>query len=200
MLTKVLVIYGTVSSDEKSYSKALASRFIKYYKIINKNDEIIHLDLNKTSMAIKTLTYNNFNNYFNKDDSDTYINQLKKVQKVIIVCPMNNFNISGLMKNYLDHILVADKTFSYKYSKKGGSIGLLTNLKVQILTTQGAPFGWYLWGNHTEYLKGTWEFMGAIVNKPILVAGTKVYPNNILDPNKLIDKYDEEIKKIVKLY
>ncbi|ALA97842.1 acyl carrier protein phosphodiesterase [Spiroplasma kunkelii CR2-3x] len=200
MANKVLVIYGTVSPNEKSYSKALAARFLKYYQAANANDEIILLDLNETPMALKTLTRDNFGTYFNAEDTDVYINQLKEVQKVIVVCPMNNFNVSGLMKNYLDHVLVADKTFSYKYAKKGDAIGLLTNLKVQILTTQGAPFGWYPWGNHTEYLKGTWEFVGATVNKPILVAGTKVAPTNVLSPDELIDQYDEEIQKVVKTF
>ncbi len=200
MSNKVLVIYGTVSPREKSYSKALAARFIKHYQTLNAEDEIIHLDLNNTAMALKTLTRDNFDSYFNAEDTDVYINQLKEVQKVIIVCPMNNFNVSGLMKNYLDHVLVANKTFSYKYSKKGDAIGLLPHLKVQILTTQGAPFEWYPWGNHTEYLKGTWEFVGATVNKPILVAGTKVPPTSALALDELIDQYDEEIQKVVKTF
>ncbi|UZQ30714.1 MAG: FMN-dependent NADH-azoreductase [Spiroplasma phoeniceum] len=200
MANKVLVIYGTVSPNEKSYSKALAARFLKYYQAANVNDEIIHLDLNETPMALKTLTRDNFGTYFNAEDTDVYINQLKEVQKVIIVCPMNNFNVSGLIKNYLDHVLVADKTFSYKYAKKGYAIGLLPHLKVQILTTQGAPFGWYPWGNHAEYLKGIWEFVGSTVNKPILVAGTKVAPTNAISPDELIDQYDEEIQKVVKTF
>ncbi|WP_338956379.1 FMN-dependent NADH-azoreductase [Spiroplasma endosymbiont of Polydrusus cervinus] len=200
MVNKVLVIYGTVSPNEKSYSKALAARFIKYYQVDNPKDEIIHLDLNEPPMAVKTLTRDNFGTFFNTEDTDVYINQLKEVQKVIIVCPMNNFNVSGLMKNYLDHVLVADKTFSYKYSKKSGAIGLLPHLKVQILTTQGAPFGWYPWGNHTEYLKGIWEFVGASVNQPILVAGTKAAPTSSLTPDELIDQYDEEIQKVVKTF
>ncbi|WP_368486599.1 FMN-dependent NADH-azoreductase [Spiroplasma sp. DGKH1] len=200
MSTKVLVIYGTVSPDEKSYSKELAHRFVKHYQELNPNDEIIHLDLNKTPMALKTLTVDNFATYFNEEDSDVYIDQLKEVNKVIMACPMNNFNVSGLVKNYLDHVLVANKTFSYKYSKKGDAIGLLPHLSVQILTTQGAPFGWYPWGNHTEYLKGTWEFVGAKVNEPILVAGTKVAPTSSLTPQELIDQYDEQIKKVVKTF
>ncbi|WP_425377982.1 FMN-dependent NADH-azoreductase [Spiroplasma endosymbiont of Polydrusus pterygomalis] len=200
MANKVLVIYGTVSPNKKSYSKALAARFIKYYQVDNPKDEIIHLDLNEAPMAVKTITRDNFGTFFNTEDADFYINQLKEVQKVIVVCPMNNFNVSGLMKNYLDHVLVADKTFSYKYSKKWGAIGLLPHLKVQILTTQGALFGWYSWGNHTEYLKGTWEFVGASVNQPILVAGTKVAPTSFLTPDELIDQYDEEIQKVVKTF
>ncbi|AGM26312.1 azoreductase [Spiroplasma syrphidicola EA-1] len=200
MSKKILVINGTVSPEKTSYSIALTKRFIKHYQALNPQDEFIYLDLNKTAMALKTLTVDNFGTFFNAEDTDFYVDQLKNVDKVIISCPMNNFNVSGLVKNYFDHILVADKTFSYKYSKKGDAIGLLPHLKVQILTTQGAPYGWYLWGNHTEYLKGTWEFVGAQVNEPILIAGTKVSPMKELTPEQLIDQYDEQIQKAVKTF
>ncbi|AGM25272.1 FMN-dependent NADH-azoreductase [Spiroplasma chrysopicola] len=200
MSKKILVINGTVSPEKTSYSIALTKRFIKHYQTLNPQDEFIYLDLNKTAMALKTLTVDNFGTFFNAEDTDFYVDQLKSVDKVIISCPMNNFNVSGLVKNYFDHILVADKTFSYKYSKKGDAIGLLPHLKVQILTTQGAPYGWYLWGNHTEYLRGTWEFVGAQVNEPILIAGTKVSPMKELTPEQLVDQYDEQIQKAVKTF
>ncbi len=141
MNKKILVIISSMVPSEKSYSIELANRFIKYYKKYNKNDEIEVLDLNKIDIAEKNITSNNFSNFLNTNDTDKYINQLKSIDKLVFTTPMINFNITSVAKNYLDHILVANKTFSYKYSKKGDAIGLLTNLKVQILTTQGAPFG-----------------------------------------------------------
>lgn len=198
MSNKVLVIKSSPITKEKSYSTALGNRFVKYYREFHQEDEIIELDLNEIDMSKKNINTYNFNEYFNETDSDFYINQLKSVQKVIFVSPMINFNISPIGKAYLDHILVANKTFSYKYQKKGDAIGLLDNLKVQILTTQGAPFGWYPWGNHTEYLRGTWNFVGTKVVEPILVAGTKVKPEADLTPEQLIDKYDTKIKSAAK--
>ncbi|WP_308150023.1 FMN-dependent NADH-azoreductase [Spiroplasma sp. AdecLV25b] len=198
MSNKVLVIKSSPITKEKSYSTALGNRFVKYYREFHQEDEIIELDLNEIDMSKKNINTHNFNEYFNETDSDFYINQLKSVQKVIFVSPMINFNISPIGKTYLDHILVANKTFSYKYQKKGDAIGLLDNLKVQILTTQGAPFSWYPWGNHTEYLRGTWNFVGAKVVEPILVAGTKVKPEGDLTPEQLIDKYDTKIKSAAK--
>ncbi|WP_342277114.1 FMN-dependent NADH-azoreductase [Spiroplasma endosymbiont of Nebria brevicollis] len=200
MSNKVLVIKSSPITKEKSYSIALVNHFVKYYCEFHPEDEIIELDLNEIAMSKKNINTHNFNEYFNKDDSDFYINQLKSVQKVIFVSPMINFNISPIGKTYLDHILVPNKTFSYKYQKKGDAIGLLDNLKVQILTTQGAPFGWYPWGNHTEYLRGTWNFVGAKVVAPILVAGTKVKPESDLTPEQLIDKYDVKIKAAAKIF
>ncbi|WP_029330341.1 NAD(P)H-dependent oxidoreductase, partial [Metamycoplasma cloacale] len=67
----------------------------------------------------------------------------------------------------------ANETFSYKYSNKGDAIGLLKNLKLQVIATQGAPEDWYLWGNHVKYLEETFKFLGLNVNESILIAGTK---------------------------
>ncbi|AKU79626.1 FMN-dependent NADH-azoreductase [Spiroplasma turonicum] len=196
MANKVLVISGTVSPVDKSYSLELTNQFIEEYKKNNSNDEFIYLDLNNEEMAKKTLSRDNFSSFFNENDAIKYINQLKEVNKVIISSPMNNFNVSALIKNYLDHVLLADQSFSYKYSKKDGSVGLLDHLSVQILTTQGAPLGWYPFGNHTEFLKGTWEFVGAKVNEPILFAGTKVKPTSELTPKEAINTISDKIKEV----
>ncbi|ARU91624.1 azoreductase [Spiroplasma clarkii] len=197
-MAKVLVITGTVSPIEKSYSIALTKSFVKAYIASHPDDELIELDLNTAPMASKTLTRTNQTEYWNEQDAMEYINQLKEVQKVIISSPMNNFNVSGLIKNYLDHILLANQTFSYKYSKKGDAIGLLDHLKVQILTTQGAPFGWYPFGDHTAFLKGTWEFVGAKVCEPILFAGTKVAPIMQMSPDEAVATIADKITKAAK--
>ena len=198
-INKVLVLKSSMIQEEKSFSIHLLKKFLEYYKQKNPQDEIIELDLNDIPISSKTLTVHNFNSFFNEEDSDKYINQLKEVNKVIIASPMTNFNYPASLKNYLDHILVANKTFSYKYTKKGEAKGLLPHLKVQLLTTQGAPFGWYPWGNHTEMLRGTWEFVGAQVVEPLLIAGTKVdYGQKT--PIDAINDYDEKIKKAAELF
>lgn len=197
-MAKVLVISGTATPEEKSYSIALTNKFLEAYKALNPQDEIIKLDLNNEAMASKTLSRSNMGDYWNEADAMKYINQLKEVQKVIIASPMNNFAVSGLVKNYLDHILLANQTFSYKYSKKGDAKGLLDHLKVQILTTQGAPLGWYPFGDHTAFLKGTWEFVGAHVNEPILLAGTKVAPLSEQPPVEAAKSMTDQINKVVK--
>lgn len=198
MANKVLVIMSSVIPEEKSYSTALWKRFIKHYHKFNPQDEIIYLDLNKEPMAQKTMTRQNYQQYFNSQDSDKYINQLKTVNKVVVSSQMMNFNIPGMLKNYIDHVWVADKTFSYKYSKQGDAIGLLKDLntKVQILATQGAPLGWYPWGDHVGYLVGTFKFIGCKVTKPLLVDGTKTPENNQKTPEQRIDEFDAKIKQL----
>lgn len=197
-MAKLLVIKSSMIDKQVSVSEELTNRFVKYYKEANPNDEVIEIDLNEIPMAQKSLNRNNMKDFFNAEDSNFYIEQLKSAHKVIFSCPMTNFNICATAKNYLDHVLVANKTFSYKYSKKGDAIGLLNHLNVQLLTTQGAPLGWYPWGNHTENLKGTFEFMGAKVVKPILVDGTKISENSSKTPVERINEFDSVIRLAAK--
>ena len=173
-MKKIIVIYSspTMLMDRGSISETMAREFIKEYKKTN-DDEIIELNLNNLEMAQKTLTSNNFSTFFNEDDSLKYIKQLKESDKVIIAASMTNFNYSAVLKNYLDHILMANHTFKYKYNANGESEGLLKHLKVQLLTTQGADYGWYPWGNVETLLKGTWEFMGAKVVESVNIYSTK---------------------------
>lgn len=197
-MSKTLVIKSSMLEKNISFSNELIDRFVKYYKEFNPNEEIIEIDLNDLPMAQITLNRNNMKTFFNENDSDKYINQLKEVNKVILSCPMTNFNMCATTKNYLDHILVANKTFSYKYSKKGEAKGLLDHLQVQLLTTQGAPLGWYTWGDHTKMLKGTFEFVGAKVFEPIIVDGTKIPENANKTPKDRIDEFDVVIKQRAK--
>lgn len=141
-MSKVLVISATISQPGKSYSQALLNRFLTEYKAIHPDDEIIELDLNHEPIAQVTLNIDNQDQYWDEAAMKA-IDQLKKVDKVVVASPMHNFNIPAMLKNYLDRVLLANQTFSYKYSEKGDARGLLPNLTVQILTTQGAPYGWY---------------------------------------------------------
>ncbi len=228
MTNKVLVIMSSVISEDKSYSTELWKRFIKHYKIMHHEDEVILLDLNNEAMAQKTLTRQNFNNYFNEQDTKKYIDQLKSVNKIVVSSQMMNFNIPGILKNYIDHVLAPNQTFSYKYDKKGEAFGLLgiaqkdidqatktipniferkkfleqkrKPIKVQILATQGAPLGWYPWGDHVGYLKGTFDFIGCQVMTPLLIDGTKIPENNSKTPQQRIDEYDTKIKELVQKF
>ncbi|WP_036498567.1 FMN-dependent NADH-azoreductase [[Mycoplasma] testudinis] len=193
MINKVLVIKSSPIPDAHSVSTHLLNKFLEYYKVKNASATFEELDLNTLPMASKTMTRENLETFFNAEDSDKFIEQLKSVSKVIIAAPMTNFGFPAVLKNYIDHISVANKTFSYKYSKKGEAKGLLDHLKVQILTTQGAPYGWYQWGNHTENLRGIWDFLGATVAEPLLLASTKVaYLNK--KPEEAIADFDARIK------
>lgn len=66
------------------------------------------------------------------------LHQFKDHQRIVIVSPLHNFNVTSKMKDYLDNILVARETFRYTAA---GSVGLMTdNYKVMLLQASGSIY------------------------------------------------------------
>ncbi|TNK87444.1 FMN-dependent NADH-azoreductase, partial [Mycoplasmopsis pullorum] len=99
--------------------------FLNEFKNANPESQIELIDLNDTELAHTYLNKKTFATYWQDVKSDQWIEKLKNVDKLIISLPMINFGPSSVVKNFIDAIAVANKTFSYKYSKKGDAIGLL---------------------------------------------------------------------------
>ena len=193
-MKKLLVVYCAPTEMEKSHTAVLVNRFLKYYTEKNLDVNVKWLDLNKEE-EITNYVLNNSNTKKFYEQSDKYIDQLKEMDHLIIATPMNNFNVSTLLKNYIDHIAVAKKTFEYKYDGFRKSIGLLSNLKVQILATQGAPIDWYPFSNFVKYLEGLFDFFGCTLSRSILVDGTKTAKYKEKTLEEVIDEYNGEIKE-----
>lgn len=56
--------------------------------------------------------------------SERLMNQFLAHHRIVIVMPMHNFNVPSIMKDYMDNILVARKTYKYVH---GGSVGLMND-------------------------------------------------------------------------
>ncbi|WP_434325177.1 FMN-dependent NADH-azoreductase [Mycoplasma capricolum] len=199
-MSKVLVLKTTAQADEVSNSVALTNRFLEEYKKFNPDDEIIIVDLNKDEVGTSILTSETFPTFYQQEVTKKYINLLKSVDKLVIACPMYNFSTPVTLKSFIDHVSVANETFSYKYSKKGDAIGLITNLKAQILGVQGAPLGWYPWGQHTQYVEGAMRFLGIEFNKTVLLAGVKVAPLLELTPAQRVETIIDEVIETAKTF
>ena len=186
---KTLFIYASPTTElEKGSTSSKAADIFKKEYIERTGDEVIVLDLNNEEVGTKSLTSANLPSFFSDGLTDKHIDLLKSVDKLVIASPMINFNYPAVLKNYLDHVLVANKTFKYKYNGKGESEGLLTNIKsAQLILTQGAPTGWYGFASHADSLKGTLEFIGIKVQQPLLLDGTKA-PEEI---KKTVDEFLE---------
>lgn len=64
------------------------------------------------------------------DQSVSLLNQLKEHQRLVIVSPLHNFNITSRMKDYMDNIMIARETFRYLDAPlENGkvSVGLMDN-------------------------------------------------------------------------
>ncbi len=179
-----------------SASNLAMEKFKAFYIKQNPEHEIIEMNLNNEEVGKSVLTSNNFvEDFFTNGLSDKHIELLKNANKIVISSPMTNFNYPAVLKNYLDHILVAKKTFKYKYDGKGISEGLLTNLKAQLILTQGAPTGWYLFASHEKSLRGTLNFAGIDVVPSILIDGTKAPENRNKTSEEKVAPHIEKIKE-----
>lgn len=199
-MSKILYLNGNIAADENSASNKLGNLFLEKYKKNNPNDTIEVIDLNKTKLSSIFLTKETMSTYYQSVDSDKWIDKLKNIDKLIISVPMINFGPTAVVKNFIDSVAVANKTFSYKYSKKGDAIGLLDNLSVMILASQGAPFDWYQWGSHVKWLEGTWKFFGAKKVESILLAGVKtpLFSGKSLD--EIVDSVSSEVSEKAKKF
>lgn len=194
---KVLVLKGHLVADANSFSNKVVDYLIDKVQSKYIDSEIEVINLADTKLSEVFLTQKSFTTYYSDVESSKWIAKMKEVDKVIISVPMINFGPSIIVKNFIDAISVADQTFSYKYSKKGDAIGLLTNIDVTIIASQGAPEGWYLWGNHLSWLEGTFKFLGAKKVQSLLVSGTKVNLAKSLNNGELIDEYSKRIDSLV---
>jgi FMN-dependent NADH-azoreductase len=72
------------------------------------------------------------------DTSANLLTQFKRCQRIVIVSPLHNFNITSRMKDYMDNIMLARETFKYT---EDGSVGLMTdNYKALLLQASGTVY------------------------------------------------------------
>lgn len=194
-MEKIIAIYGSPNTIEGSRTFALMSAFIDEYLKLHPDTAVVKwVNLNEDpEITNHVLNVNNFETWY---VNQQYIDELLTANKLVIGTPVNNFSVSTMVKNWIDHIVFAGKSFKMQ---QGKLIGLLTNLRVQILVTKGGE------KNKTDaysidYLKDTFSILGASVNEPILIDKTDRSINWNLSPTQIIAKHHDEIMKVVKTF
>ncbi|MBP5783648.1 NAD(P)H-dependent oxidoreductase [bacterium] len=125
-----------------------------------------------------------------------YVNELLDCDKLVIGSPVNNLSISTLIKNWIDHIVIPGKSFMMQ---NGKIVGLLTNLKVQILITKGGDIN-QMDVHSVGYLKDAFLTLGAQVNEPVFVDQTDRKINANLSPTQIIAKHHDKIMNALKTF
>lgn len=195
-MSKILFIQSYLSKDF-SVSEYASEKFIKEYSLNHPNDEIIILDLNKEEKLQTVLSLNNFDNFWN-EDSQRYIDLINNSDKIIISTGMINFTISPLLKNFLDNVLVANKTFKYKYEEKNKSIGLVDpNKKVLLIMAQGSYKNWYEFSAFDDYLISVLKFIGLKHISLLLFDGTKTQEQNKLSTEEKFKLKENEFNRLL---
>ncbi|WP_105986091.1 FMN-dependent NADH-azoreductase [Staphylococcus chromogenes] len=125
--------------------------------------------------------------------SDDLLKQFKNANRIVIVSPLHNFNITSQLKDYIDNILIARETFKYT---ENGSVGLMTNnYKALLLQASGS-----IYTNNDrytslefsyQYLKGMFEEIMGFDNLYIVRAqGTA-----ILNEKEVLKDAEQELSR-----
>ncbi|WP_251519408.1 MULTISPECIES: FMN-dependent NADH-azoreductase [Staphylococcus] len=138
-------------NNEQSFSLKLENMFIeKYQKVFTNNKlEIINLYDIEIPQVTQQQLLNTWDKQRHKQSltpeeqhlaqlSKKLLEQFKGAQRIVIVTPLHNFNITSKMKDYMDNIMLARETFKYT---KEGSVGLMTdNYKALLLQASGSIY------------------------------------------------------------
>ena len=89
--------------------------------------------------------------------ADQLIREIQESDIIVIGIPMYNFGVPSQLKSWFDHIARAGTTF--KYTDKG-SVGLLENKKVYVVTTRGGIHKDQATDVQTPYVKTMFAFLG----------------------------------------
>lgn len=181
------VLYIKSHLNYESTCNKVADLFIGELKRLNPRIKISEFDLNNEKVGKISLNSENFSHFWQDVNADFWIEKLKNVQKVIISSPIINWGYSAQIKNFFDAICLADRTFSYKYAKKGGSIGLLNNLEnVQIILSAHSKQADFVSPSPVETISGTFNFLGAQkINPALIIEESHKYKNANFDKNLL---------------
>lgn len=192
-MAKVLYIYANPKSEEQSYSLSVGRAFVESYRLEKPQDEIIELDLFRTSVppidadvlsGWDKMTAQEFPLSRLTTEEQSKISQMQNLvkqfveaDKYIFVTPMWNFSVPPCVKAYIDVICVSGITFAYT---ENGPVGLMTEKRAIHIQARG---GIYSTGelavmeNGDRYLNTIFKFLGIANDPSIFVEGMGQLPH-----------------------
>jgi FMN-dependent NADH-azoreductase len=193
-MEKVLYIKANFKGEEDSYTLKLGRKFIEEYKAKNPSAEIKEVDLYQEDLG--HLDGERVGKVFAPESNELtkYAEEFIDYDKYVIAAPMWNLSIPSILKTYIDHIVVAGKTFKYT---EQGPVGLLENKKAVHITARGGlytqgPGADYEMGD--RYLRTILGFMGVQDFKTLAFEQTAVYA-----PNQVSELLEEKFKEAEEL-
>ena len=129
-----------------SVSRQLTAKFAEEWRKSHPDGEVIQRDLSATALPLIT---DDWGATYLEDSqltlaqrsylstSDQLIQELAAADTVVIGAPMYNFTIPSQLKAWIDHIIIAGKTFRYSET---GAQGLAGGKKVIIASSRGGLY------------------------------------------------------------
>lgn len=141
-MSKVLYIKSNVKPEGQSRTYKISDAFIKEYKKIHPNDEIITLDLYKEN--INFLKLEDLNTVFGPKTEESknhpilkYAYQFAEADKYVVAAPMWNLSFPAILKAYIDYVSIVGITFKYT---ENGPVGLCDGKKATFISSRGGSY------------------------------------------------------------
>lgn len=174
-MTKLLYITANPNSVQNSFGLSVGEAFINEYKKVNPSNEVIHFDLFEENVPMldgsifdawgKLANGVSFEELSADQQSklaamNKNLELVMEADELVFVTPLWNFGFPSVVKNLIDNISIAGKTFKYT---ENGPVGLLENKKALHIQASG---GIYSEGAYSAYdfsspfLKNAMNFIG----------------------------------------
>ncbi len=112
---------------------------------------------------------------------DEMVKKLKRAEIVVVVSPMHNFGMPGIVKLWFDAVIQKGETFDY--GENGAPVGLLSDKKALVIFTSGGEYSckqvslqYPEWDTYSFLSKILFSFLG-MKHVEVVTAGT-ANPNN----------------------
>ncbi|RKD25068.1 FMN-dependent NADH-azoreductase [Ammoniphilus oxalaticus] len=191
-MAKVLYITANPKSVEHSYCLSVGQAFLETYQQENPTDEIITLNLFEEEFP--KLDHDVFSawgklqqgvDFSELTDEETrkvgrlneIVDQFISMDKYVFVTPLWNLSFPSVVKDYIDAICVAGKTFKYTDQ---GSVGLLTGKKAIHIQARGGiyvepPMSELEMGD--RFIRSILTFLGVPSIESVIVEGMAQLPD-----------------------
>lgn len=159
-MKKVLIINASARTTN-SHSRALTKVFVDHWKIIHHKAVMSFRELGNTDVPHVTDTWIAANQKQIADRtqqdvdvlkiSDSYIDELRRADIIVLGTPMYNWSIPSALKAYIDQVLRVNETFRINPAEvKQPYVGLLENKTLCLLVARGGQN--YESGQQDEHL------------------------------------------------
>lgn len=183
-MAQVLYVKANAKSEGESRTFQISDSFIKKYKELHPEDEIIPLDLYKEGIGFLPVgELNELHRPAQGTGKDhpilKYAYQFLNADKYIIAVPFWNLSIPAILKAYIDYITVTGITFQYT---EKGPVGLCEGKKAVHFVTRGGYYSTEPYKNFEmgdRYLKTLFGFLGIKDFTTIHADGLDVIGNDV---------------------
>jgi FMN-dependent NADH-azoreductase len=89
--------------------------------------------------------------------SETYIQELREADALVLAVPMYNFAVPSTVKTWIDHVARAGISFAYG---ENGPVGLLNVKKAYVISTRGGHYAGTEFDHQTPWVEQVLKFLG----------------------------------------